>query len=139
MAALAMARDFASALGAVLHVLHVVDEPFHHAWTHFAPAPELVDMLKDSEAQARARLAAAVPAHDVAGGKVVIDAVWGDPKDEILRYAEAHGADLIVCGTHGRRGWDRALLGSVAERLVRLARCPVLTVPCGPQAAAGPA
>jgi nucleotide-binding universal stress UspA family protein len=52
----------------------------------------------------------------------------GDPRDEILATAKRAGADLIVMGTHGRRGLARALLGSVAEAVVRTAECPVLTV-----------
>jgi nucleotide-binding universal stress UspA family protein len=47
---------------------------------------------------------------------------------EIVALAVDERADLIVIGTHGRGGIDRALLGSVADRVVRLARCPVLTV-----------
>ncbi|MEZ2354646.1 universal stress protein [Caballeronia sp. RCC_10] len=47
----------------------------------------------------------------------------------ILRCAEDFGADLVVMGTHGRRGWQRLMLGSVAERFMRLARCPVMLVP----------
>jgi hypothetical protein len=48
---------------------------------------------------------------------------------EIVRYADEHEIDLIVLGTHGRTGVSRALIGSVAERVVRTASCPVLTVP----------
>jgi nucleotide-binding universal stress UspA family protein len=55
--------------------------------------------------------------------------VHGDPHREILRAARAKEADLIVMGTHGRTGISRLFLGSVAERVVRLASCPVLTVP----------
>ena len=52
----------------------------------------------------------------------------GDPREVITRTAEEIGADLIVMGTHGRRGISRALLGSVAETVVRSAPCAVLTV-----------
>lgn len=52
----------------------------------------------------------------------------GDPRDVIVQTAHELGADLIVMGTHGRRGVRRALLGSVAETVVRTAPCPVLTV-----------
>jgi nucleotide-binding universal stress UspA family protein len=52
----------------------------------------------------------------------------GLPWTEVLRYAKESGADLIVLGTHGRRGLPRALLGSVAEKIVRSARIPVLTI-----------
>jgi nucleotide-binding universal stress UspA family protein len=53
----------------------------------------------------------------------------GDPAREILRRTEEVPIDLVVLGTHGRSGFDRLVLGSVAEKVVRKARCPVLTVP----------
>jgi nucleotide-binding universal stress UspA family protein len=52
----------------------------------------------------------------------------GDPADAIVRYAAELGVDLIVMGTHGRTGLQHVLLGSVAEKVVRHALCPVLTV-----------
>lgn len=52
----------------------------------------------------------------------------GDARDMILRACEEVNADMIVMGTHGRRGVSRALLGSVAESIVRTAPCPVLTI-----------
>lgn len=52
----------------------------------------------------------------------------GDPRDVILETAEAQHADLIVIGTHGRRGLSRLVLGSVAENVIRRATCPVLAV-----------
>ena len=52
----------------------------------------------------------------------------GVPFDGIVRGAEEEGADMIVMGTHGRRGLEGLLLGSVANKVVRLAPCPVLTV-----------
>lgn len=54
--------------------------------------------------------------------------VSGIPYEEIVRKAEETNADLIVMGTHGRKGLDHMLFGSTAERVVRGARCPVLTV-----------
>ena len=53
---------------------------------------------------------------------------FGDPGHEIANYAEQIGADLIVLPSHGRTGWTRLLIGSVAERVVRLAHCPVLVL-----------
>jgi universal stress protein A len=52
----------------------------------------------------------------------------GEPQVAIVEYADLNGFDLIVMGTHGRTGRDHALVGSVAEAVVRRARCPVLTV-----------
>lgn len=52
----------------------------------------------------------------------------GNPHDEILQFAEDEGCDLIVLGTHGRSGLERWWLGSVAEKVIRRADCPVMTV-----------
>ncbi|WP_035994623.1 universal stress protein [Leptolyngbya sp. KIOST-1] len=52
----------------------------------------------------------------------------GNPSSEIIDYAEANGIDLIVISSHGRTGLSRFFLGSVAERVVRFARCPVLVL-----------
>ncbi len=52
----------------------------------------------------------------------------GVPFEEIVKVAQEEHADMIVMGTHGRTGLNRALLGSVTERVVRLAPCPVLTI-----------
>jgi nucleotide-binding universal stress UspA family protein len=54
--------------------------------------------------------------------------VEGIPSEEILRAAESEPCDLIVMGNHGRTGLDRVLMGSVAEAVMRMARCPVMTV-----------
>ena len=53
----------------------------------------------------------------------------GNPSDEITRLAETEDVDLIVIATHGVTGWRRFIFGSVAERVVRLSPCPVLTIP----------
>jgi nucleotide-binding universal stress UspA family protein len=53
----------------------------------------------------------------------------GSAASQIVEFASAGGYDLIVMGTHGRKGIQHALIGSVAERVVRAAPCPVLTVP----------
>jgi nucleotide-binding universal stress UspA family protein len=106
-AALAVAVQTARALHARLHLLHV-----------FAPGEiEVTELLAH---------AAATAPPDV---PVTVAATGGDAAQEILRYAMRHSIDLIVVGTHGRTGLSRALLGSVAERVLRGARCPVLVVP----------
>jgi universal stress protein A len=53
----------------------------------------------------------------------------GNAADEILKRAESEKVDLIVTATHGWTGWRRLIFGSVAEKIVRLAKCPVLTIP----------
>ncbi|MBI4637731.1 MAG: universal stress protein [Candidatus Rokubacteria bacterium] len=108
-----VAREYARRLDARLHVLHVVSPV-----TDPASRPLLEKLA--------AEVGREVP--------VVVEVVSGGPAREIIRYAQSHAIDLIVLGTHGRTGWSRALLGSVAERVVRWAPCPVLTVPREPAA-----
>jgi nucleotide-binding universal stress UspA family protein len=80
------------------------------------------------EAEARLQLEKVAESTGLRTDHVVLATAWGDPADEILKYAREHAVDLVVCGTHGRRGVDRLIMGSVAERVLRLAPCPVLTV-----------
>jgi nucleotide-binding universal stress UspA family protein len=89
-------------------------------------------------ASARALEAARRDGHDLmdaacdearaAGLEADIDLIEGNPVDAVLGAAAARLAQLIVMGTHGRTGTERWVLGSVAERVVRYAPCPVLTV-----------
>jgi nucleotide-binding universal stress UspA family protein len=84
---------------------------------------ELLASLNAALAEAKDQLAAAAP-----GLEVDATLLQGAPFAEIVRHARENGFDLIVVGTHGRTGLKHALLGSVAEKVVRKAHCPVLTV-----------
>jgi len=57
-----------------------------------------------------------------------VKVVAGDPSEEILRYIQEEGIDLVVMGTHGRKGLDKVIFGSVAERVVKSAPVPVMVV-----------
>ena len=59
---------------------------------------------------------------------LTVGLVVGFPVEEIMKYANDHNIDLLVVGTHGHTGLAHLLMGSVAEKLVRLSTCPVLTV-----------
>ncbi len=116
----------AEAFDATLHLLNVVQDPYTMPWATEGFAAPIGDLLADWEAQAKQRLAASVPM--AAAAKTVVQTQVGSPHPEIVRYAAQHGIDLIVLGTHGRGPLGHMLLGSVAERVVRTAPCPVLTV-----------
>ena len=127
-AALQYAQALARKFGSRLHLLHVVPEPFASPWgTDVATFP-MADLLTQSEAAARQRL------EQIAGGLedlpagVGVHTAVGSPVDRILDYARDHRVDLIVVGTHGRGLVGHLLLGSVAERVIRRAGVPVLTV-----------
>lgn len=103
------AADLARQFGARLHVLHVVPPV-----TDPTPAPAAVRAIAD----------------ELGRGLSVVTAVTsGLVARQIAAYARKNAVDLIVIGTHGRTGVTRALLGSVAEAVVRHAPCRVLTVP----------
>ena len=81
-----------------------------------------------AEADAVARLKDRLQASDVRELRATTAAVIGMPSSSIVDYARFHDIDLIIMGTHGRGGMSHLLMGSVAERVVRTAPCPVLTV-----------
>jgi nucleotide-binding universal stress UspA family protein len=118
---------FAERFGAELHLLHVVDD-------YFLLAPEANLALPDRDQYRKDLVDAAErelqkhPAPGACTGAVLRKIVVGTAFLEIIRYAREETIDLIVIGSHGRSGLSHVLLGSVAERVVRKADCPVLTV-----------
>lgn len=127
--ALDYAATLASRFGASLHLLHVVEEPFVGGpWTseaYLAGVPAMRASLIDEAARKLSRLLPQVERKSVAARSEVR---VGRPSDVIRGVAEEGAFDLIVMGTHGRTGMAHLLLGSVAERMLRTAPCPVLTV-----------
>ncbi len=124
--ALEYARALARSFGATLHLLHVVPDPvLASAWSE-AYAYDLTALgerlRRDAEQQLTERAQAI---GDVA---VTTEALVGSPAATIAVTAAERGIDLIVMGTHGRSGFSHLFMGSVAERVVRSAPCPVLTV-----------
>lgn len=122
-AAVAHAIDHAVRYDATLHVLHVVDA------AAVPPTPNGGRVLEALEQQGRAAIERIARQAETSGIDTIESAVAsGPPHTAILDYVDEHGIDLVVMGTHGRRGLDRVLIGSVTERVVRLADVPVLTV-----------
>jgi nucleotide-binding universal stress UspA family protein len=126
--ALAYGRELARTFGARLHVLHVVENVMmrYGAEVPFTVLPEL---QSDLEAAARRELDALITADD-RGSLTVLPIVQTAPgvPGGVGEYARANAIDLIIMGTHGRGPVKHLLMGSVAERVVRTAPCPVLTV-----------
>ena len=127
-AALEYARAVASRFGASLHLLHVVDDPYRAAYATEVYVPELEGLRDVLLANAVAELKNRLQVSDVRELRATTAAVIGMPSSSIVEYAGLHDIDLIIMGTHGRGGMSHLLMGSVAERVVRTAPCPVLTV-----------
>lgn len=124
--------DVVEALGEIvrtdseIHLVHVVAEPLQQPWTVEAPGIDVAALRETWVAQASRQLNALdVPVR----GRVSRHVLVGTPAEEIVRFALQNGADLIVMGTHGYGPVRRFLLGSVADRVVREASCPVLLFP----------
>jgi len=130
--ALAYGRELARTFGATLHVVHVVDRVDAHlaAVDGFPEYTFSLAMLQTQlEATGRADLDALITDDDRTTLRVKpIVLTSAAPATAILDYARTAFVDLIVAGTHGRGALAHVFMGSVAERLVRSAPCPVLTV-----------
>ena len=125
--ALLYAVDMAKRYGAKLYFVHVIYDVAKTAgW--YVPHVSIDEIYRDMEKSARAELEKSF-IDEMRGFKDIEHIVLkGIPYEEITRFAGENKADLIVIGTHGRRGFDRMLFGSTAEQVVRNAPCPVLSV-----------
>jgi nucleotide-binding universal stress UspA family protein len=127
-AALAYARQLAGAFKASIHVLHVISDPAAQQWAAEAYAGSLSEMVTELKSQAQRNLHDALPASDRKKYRATVVVAVGVPFTRIIEYAKKNAVDLIVMGTHGRGALAHAILGSVTERVVRFAPCPVLAV-----------
>lgn len=114
---------------AKLCILHVVDQ--FHAFAPLdgmAPSVDLLPMLRQGGEKVLAKARALALKQNLKPQTVLREMLSGPAAEPIVREARKLGADLIVLGTHGRRGVRRMVLGSDAEQVVRLASVPVLLV-----------
>ena len=128
-AALLYGQALARTFKATLHVLHVVDSVSSVVYGAEAYSASIPEMQQEIEDSARKQIADLLVDNDedaLPTRQVLLTS--HAPASTIVEYAGQEGIDLIVTGTHGRGGVAHLLMGSVAERVVRTAPCPVLTV-----------
>jgi nucleotide-binding universal stress UspA family protein len=125
--ALRYAADLATVFGAEIVTLHVV-EPVYVTEPYLGVAPEVGMFLDEQIRNAKAVLAGLGTDLKKKGQRIRTVVAAGPPALLIVDTAKDIGTDLIVMGTHGRTGVAHMLIGSVAEKVVRTASCPVLTV-----------
>lgn len=129
--AVGYAAELAQRLGASLDILHVWDRPTYISDAilvgHGTEQRSLAEMIRENaQKDMNEFLSKVEPATAVTTTHRLLS---GDPATVILQQLEGQKYDLVVMGTHGRSGFAHLLLGSVAEKLVRHSKVPVLTVP----------
>ena len=125
------AYDYAQSLAqqykARLLLVHSA-HPLFFAYPSYAYTDVVHGIYRDLHAHAELELQKFVDSHTRNGIQVECKVIEGPPTDDILTFAEQQDVNLIVMGTHGRRGLDHLVLGSVTEKVLRKAKCPVLAV-----------
>ena len=123
------ATTLARRLGAELSLVHVVEDPFATgAWGGEVYIPNIGELLQELIAAAEHRLTTLQDGAVAQGVTTRTAVITGRPAQSIIEHAVSEKCDLIVMGTHGRTGLSHAVMGSVAERVLRKAPCPVLTI-----------
>ena len=127
----AKAYDYAQSLaqhyGARLLLQHVV-QPLTSTYPYYAFPDSINEVFWNLDSHAEKKLAEFVAEHQRNGLNTERFVHSGTVTDCVLEFAEKEGVDMIVMGTHGRHGFDRLAMGSVTEKILRKARCPVLVV-----------
>ncbi len=122
-----LARELAAFWGGELHLIHVLDTDFLSGAVHITIEP-LEESLAKWKKRAEEKLKAIY--HNEEGPQLSgeIHIRKGKPHEEILKIADELGVGMIVIGSHGRKGLERAIFGSVAEKVTKMAEMPVLVV-----------
>jgi nucleotide-binding universal stress UspA family protein len=128
-AATAAASLFAERFDAKITLVHVVQVPLYPGLT-LLPIPDILGQIETAAREGLDAAAARLAHLSVVGTALRRGVIW----EQILMAADEVEADLIVMGTHGREGIARALMGSVTEKIVRMARAPVMTIHAKPNA-----
>ena len=117
--------DLAKNTQARLHVIYVIDTAAFASIPMDAAWESMYELLKQEGDEATRYVAEKAEAEGLEVEKLTVE---GHPAEEIIKYAEKNSMNLIVMGTLGKSGLDRFLLGSVAEKVVRASKIPVLVV-----------
>jgi nucleotide-binding universal stress UspA family protein len=126
--ALIYGAAFAEKFGAEVYLLHVFQDLAVSQPEAVTVGPPIVAPIEQFLASARSSLERMIEENKLAGLPIHAEVRTGSPFDEIIHFAREKDVDLIIMGTHGRGWLAHVLLGSVTEKVVRKAPCPVLTV-----------
>ncbi len=119
--------DMTKHYGAKLYILHVMHD-IAKATGWYVPHMNMDELYRDMEASARKELERCCLEELRLYKDIERVVLQGVSHEEILKFANSHDIDLIIIGTHSRKGLEKVLFGSTADKVVKNARCPVLTV-----------
>ena len=123
------AIDFAEKYGARLFILFVAEDPFTYSGisttTHLLPAEYFEDMAHRAQRKMVTFVADNLSKSSLDVEEIVLT---GHPAEEIINYANQEKMDLLIIGSHGFKGFEKFVFGSVAEKVIKMAPCPVLTI-----------
>lgn len=125
--ALSYAAEIAKSYKSELQVLHIIEETMHPAFS-LSGKSSIFDLVPDIEADCRKRMEMMLKESVSTAVKAGIFVKGGRAPNDIINFAKENASDLIVIATHGLTGLEHLLLGSVTEKVVRMAHCPVFTV-----------
>jgi nucleotide-binding universal stress UspA family protein len=120
-------KTMADKFGATVHVLFVAQDLAHFA-TFYVPHGNIEEFQQQAIGSAKKRMAAAVEEFFKKFPKLETRVELGSPAEKILAFVQKEQVDMIIMGAHGRTGLDRMIFGSVANKVVKSASCPVLTI-----------
>jgi len=120
-------QSVAKKFDAKIHILFVA-RVFDYFTGIYVPVPSITTMGKDIIDGAEKRLYEFMDEHFSAFPNTKTAVVAGDASEEIIKYIEDRHIDLVIMGTHGRKGMDKIIFGSVADRIVKTAPVPVMVV-----------
>lgn len=126
--ALKYAVSFARSCQTKLILMHVVNEKIFSEGLSLARVTAPESLGQEMAAEAKRQLKMLIPAAECQGLDWEMVILNGSPHQEIIRYAKDNHVDMIVIGTNGRSGMEHMMFGSTAEKVVRSADCPVLSV-----------
>ena len=118
---------FATKFGATVYVLFVTQDLSSYS-TFYVPHGNIQSFQQEAMAAAKKKMDAVVKESFQGFAKLETRVELGSPADKVLAFANQEKIDLIVMGAHGRKGLERAIFGSVADKVVTGALCPVMTI-----------
>lgn len=126
------AAYIAGSFKAALHVVFVVQH-FEDYSGFFVPPVNLPNLEQELVESSREQMESFIKKHDPmftekGAGQVTSKVLSGDVSESILHYVKENNCDLIVMGTHGYKGLERIMFGSVADKVIKTASCPVLSI-----------